>query len=133
MAEVRGDWVFSDAWVLAAIGTYRRPCSLVELVAAAERINESVPTEAELQDALGKLAGAGLVRVFEGWTFELTDEGNSMWPGTGRNEAGELQLAEAVLPFFEVGATKVTLPRGALDQAVQQHHTRFWDDADHGA
>lgn len=133
MAEVRGDWVFSDAWVLASIGTYRRPCSLVELVAAAERINQSVPTETELQDALGKLAGAGLVRVFEGWTFELTDEGNSMWPGTGRNEAGELQLAEAVLPFFEVGAAKVTLPRGALDQAVEQHRTRFWDDADHGA
>ena len=123
MSGSTGAWVFADVWVLAAIGGYGRPCTLVELVAAADRINDALVTDDELEAALGKLAGAGLVRVFEGWTFELTDDGTVVWSGTGGDLAAHLTVVQAQLSNFEPGRTVVKLPRGALDAAVEQYRS----------
>jgi hypothetical protein len=122
MAGADREWVFADAWVLAAIGGYGRPCSLSELVAAADWINHAIPLATEMEAALGKLAGAGLVRVLEGWTLELTDEGAELWSeGTGGDLLSRVTALQAERAAFEPGTTKVRLPEGARDRAVQEY------------
>jgi hypothetical protein len=118
MGALRTDWAFADAWVLAAIGIFERPCSLLELIAAADVINHGLLVEAELEDALGKLTGSGLVRVFEGLTFELTDDGMSLWSQGARDLQGQLLRVKDQLSDFEPVTTRVKLPKGAFDEAL---------------
>ncbi len=121
MAELETGWVFADAWVLAAIGTRGYVCSLVELIAAADMINHAIPLEAEVESALTKLAGAGLVRVYEGWTFELTEEGSSLWGGGDGALIHHVQLMVDQLSDFEPGRRAVRFPRGLMEQAVAEY------------
>lgn len=116
-------WVFADTWVLAAIGVYQRPCTLLEVIGAADWINHAVPLEDEVESALGKLTGAGLVRIYEEWTFELTDEGASLWSEGAGDLQGQLQLIEAQLSEFEPGRGLVKLPRGVMEQALADHRS----------
>lgn len=122
MSGTNREWDSCDGWVFAAIGGYGRPCTLVELISAADRINHAILLEDELESALGKLAGAGLIRVFEGWTFELTDDGTTVWSGSGDLTA-HLLAVQARLSDFEPGATLVRLPRGLLDSALVEYRT----------
>lgn len=124
MRTTNREWVFVDVWVFAAIGGYARPCTLVELISAADAINSVIPRDDELESALGKLTGAGLVRVFEGWTFELTDDGTTVWAGSGSDLSAHLRAVQARFTDFEPGATVVQLPRGALDAAVAEYRDR---------
>ena len=114
-------WVFADTWVLAAIGVYQRPCTLLEVIGAADWINHAVLVEDEVQSALGKLAGAGLVRVYDGWTFDLTDEGASVWSEGASDLQGQLELIDAQLSAFEPGTSLVKLPRGFMEQALADY------------
>lgn len=118
------DWEFADVWVFASIGGYGRPCTLVELISAADRINHVVPLDHELESALGKLTGAGLVRVFEDWSFELTDEGTTVWSSEGRDLPAHLRSVQARFDDFEPGRTLVRLPRGLMDAAVEEYRGR---------
>lgn len=118
MAERGSEWVFADTWVLASIGVYQRRCSLVELVAAGDWMNHAVLEAAELDHALGKLVGSGLVRVFDDWTFELTDEGTSLFAAENRSIQTQLDLIEAELATRPPDRADVRLPQGALAEAV---------------
>ncbi len=121
MSEPNVDWIVADAWVLAAIAVFGRPCSLVELIGAADVIKHAILREDEVEEALGKLTGAGLVRVYEGWTFELTEDGTSLWSGGERDLARYLPTMLEQLSDFEPGRRPVTLPRGDMDQALQEY------------
>lgn len=121
MGRADTGWAFADTWVLAAIGVYQRPCTLVEVLGAADWINHAVLLEDEVESALGKLAGAGLVRVYDAWTFELTDEGASLWSEGAGDLQGQLELIDAQLSAFEPGTATVKLPRGAMDQALEEY------------
>ncbi|GAA4712194.1 hypothetical protein [Nocardioides conyzicola] len=118
------DWEFADAWVFAAIAVYDRPCSLVEVIGAADWINHAVLLEDEVESALGKLTGSDLVRVYEGWTFELTDEGSSMWSGGVRDLQAHLDQIEERLAVIEPGRGSVRLPRGVMDRALAEYRSR---------
>jgi hypothetical protein len=118
-------WVFADAWVLAAIGGYDRPCSLPEVIAAADWINHAILLAGEVETALSRLTGAGLVRVLDDWTFELTDDGTEVWSeGAGHDLLGRVMALEAQLSAFEPGATTVRLPPGAMERAVEDYLSR---------
>jgi len=114
-------WEFADAWMLAAIGVYQRPCTLVEVIGAADWVNHAVLLEAEAESALGKLTGAGLVRIYEEWTFELTDDGASLFAEGASDLRAHLGLIEAGLSSFEPGRALVKLPRGVMDRALEEH------------
>jgi hypothetical protein len=116
-------WEFADSWLLAAIGVYQRPCTLLEVIGAADWINHAVLLEDEVESALGRLTGAGLVRIYDGWTFELTDDGASLWSQGARDLQGQLELIEAQLSAFEPGTGLVKLPRGAMDQALEDYRS----------
>jgi hypothetical protein len=57
-------YVWSDAWVLAAIavGGGLKGCGLKDVIAAGELINRAILTAAEIRAALGKLIHAGHVQ-----------------------------------------------------------------------
>ncbi len=111
-------WDFADSWLFAAIALRRRRCTLVEVVSAADMVNHAIPTGAEIETALGRLTGAGLVRVYDDWTFEATDEGEALWPGGRGDLTAQLEEVAAQLAELEPGRTVVRLPRGARDAAV---------------
>ncbi|MFL6154898.1 MAG: hypothetical protein ACJ72D_02320 [Marmoricola sp.] len=119
-----GGWDLGDAWVFAAIGSRRQPCTLADVIAAGDRLNHAILTEDELETALGRLAGAGLVRVFDDWTFELTDDGSSLWTSDDRDATTRLPLLQAELAVFEPGRVVVRLPRGVRDEAVAAYQER---------
>jgi hypothetical protein len=121
VGDTNAAWTFADTWLLAAIGVYQRPCTLLEVIGAADWINHAVLLEDEVESALGKLAGAGLVRVYEEWTFELTDEGASLWSEGARDLQGQLELIDAQLSAFEPGRATVKLPRGVMGQALEDY------------
>lgn len=121
MAGASGDWVFADGWVFAAIALNGRRCSLHDVVGAADLINHAIVLDHEVEVALGKLTGAGLVRIFDDWTFELTDEGESKWPDIGRDLQTRLEAVVVSLAAVEPGQTRVVLPPGALDQAIRAY------------
>lgn len=93
-------WSFADAWIYGAIAVNGRRCTLASVISAADWINHAIPLDHEVQDALGKLTGAGLVRVYDDWTFELTDDGTSFWPG-GRDPLAAVGAALVELPVLE--------------------------------
>ena len=125
MADPDPAWVFADAWVLAAIGGYARPCSLREVIGAADWINHAILLASEVEPALGKLAHAGLVRVLDDWTFELTDEGLEVWSeGTGHDLLGRVVALQEQLSAFEPGTARIRLPQGAMERAVEEYLSR---------
>lgn len=117
-------WVLADAWVLAAIGVHRRPCSLADVIASGDWIEHAILLEDEIEVALGKLTGADLVRVFENWTFELTDMGETLWAGEGGAAPGRITVVLAQLLAVEPGSGIVSLPQGAMEKAVVEYRDR---------
>ncbi|MCZ4497569.1 MAG: hypothetical protein JWQ74_122 [Marmoricola sp.] len=127
MPEHRPVWEFADAWVLGSIGVYGRPCTLVELIAAADWMNHAMLLKAEVESALGKLAGAGLARVMEDWTFDLTDEGAELWSQPATDVLARLQLVEEQLSAFDPQSRSVQLPREAMETALAEYRDRPLD------
>ena len=65
-SEVR--WVLPDAVVLATArlsGTHDRPAGLPDLIANADALFHLIPSALDIEGALGRLLGAGLVSVGE--------------------------------------------------------------------
>ena len=114
-------WVFADTVVLASIGVYQRRCTLVELIAAGDWMNHAILEAEELDSALGKLVGSGFVRVFDDWTFELTDEGTSLFAAENRSIQTQLDLIEGELATRTPGHAPVRLPQGAVVTAVADY------------
>ena len=116
------EWAFADVWLLAAIGVYGRPCSLTEVIASADWINHAILLESEVETALGRLVGAGLVRVLDEWRLELTDEGTELWSGgAGGDLHKHLDSVASQLAAFEPGATRVALPAGSMRRAIDDY------------
>jgi hypothetical protein len=123
MSRPNREWVFADVWVLASIGhSYR--CTLADLIGAGDMINHAILLEVELDAALGKLTGAGLVRVFDDWTFELTDEGSALWGGGSLDLWAHLKTVQDQLSAFEPGATAVKVPAAVFAAAVEEYQSR---------
>jgi len=118
---VTTEWEFTDAWVFAAIAVYDRPCSLVELIGSADWINHAVLLQDELESALGKLAASELVRVYEDWTFEVTDDGASLWSGGVRDLQSQLQVVLDRLALIEPVRTTVRVPGGVMAAALEEY------------
>ena len=61
-------WVLADAVVLATArlsGTRDRPADLPDLIANADAVFHLIPSAAEIEGALGRLLGAGLISMCE--------------------------------------------------------------------
>jgi hypothetical protein len=122
MGDLEGParWEWSDAWVLTAIMAVDKEAgsTLTEIVAAADMINHAIVLESEIEPAVRKLSGAGLIRVRQG-RFFLTEPGREM---TAAGRGGFLQQADLAwqkLRGLPVSEHEWRLRPGELDEAVQ--------------
>jgi hypothetical protein len=85
-------WRWSDAWIFVALviaggaGRHRRSPStrrpegvrLADVLSTADHLHRSLPDRQEIETAVRRLAGAGLITVTDGW-FRLTPAGEHAW------------------------------------------------------
>ncbi|MGK5741857.1 hypothetical protein [Micromonospora sp. URMC 103] len=90
MAE--NGWRWSDAWIFVSLviasgaGRHRRAASsrrpegvrLTDVLSTADHLNRTIPQRDEVEAAVRRLLGAGLVSVSDGW-FRITPEGERLW------------------------------------------------------
>lgn len=90
-------WEWSDAWVFVSVvigggsgrhlraANTRRPegVALADLLATAAHLNDTIPTRDDVEVAIHRLSGAGLVTVADGF-FGLTQMGERLWRGRPR-------------------------------------------------
>jgi hypothetical protein len=117
-------WAFADAWVLTAVAISRRPCSLPELVAAADGLNHALLLDAEVESALAKLLGSGLLHEPSDLEFDLTEDASAL---VARRRGGLFAQVDAVLSLLSsVPAHRVDfrLPPGVIDQAMAAYLAR---------
>lgn len=85
-------WRWSDAWIFVSLviasgaGRHRRAPStrrpegvrLADVLTTADHLNHSIPGREDVEDAVRRLAGAGLITVSDGW-FRITQAGERLW------------------------------------------------------
>ena len=118
------DWVFADAWVLTAIAVSTRPCSLTELVGVADGLNHALLLDGEVDGALGKLLGSGLVHVTADLGFDLTPQGAAVVERRHGNLFSQVDSVLSLLGSVPSGAKKFALPPGAMQEAVDAYRAR---------
>jgi hypothetical protein len=94
-------WRWADAWIFVSLviaskagrqrrspGT-RRPegARLADVLATADHLRRAIPDRHDLEIAVRRLAGAGLVSVTDGW-FRLTPAGEQLWRARAYNFLG---------------------------------------------
>jgi hypothetical protein len=127
-------WNWSDAWVFVSVviaggagrhlrsPTTRRPegVPLADLLATADRLRQAIPERREVEAAVRRLIGAGLVSVTDGF-FRLTPAGENLWRTRPRTA-----LASAVDTIYGVlsrsrqpGSASWTLDEADYSAAVR--------------
>ncbi|MFG1777349.1 hypothetical protein ACGFIR_23335 [Micromonospora sp. NPDC049051] len=85
-------WRWSDAWIFVSVviasgaGRHRRAASsrrpegvrLADVLSTADHLNQAIPERHEVEAAVRRLVGAGLVSVTDGW-FRITADGERLW------------------------------------------------------
>ncbi|MGK5441936.1 hypothetical protein ACSNN7_08950 [Micromonospora sp. URMC 105] len=85
-------WRWTDAWIFVSLviasgaGRHRRAVDtrrpegvrLTDVISTADHLNQAIPEREDVEAAVRRLAGAGLVSVSDGW-FRLTPDGERLW------------------------------------------------------
>ncbi|MGQ0842733.1 MAG: hypothetical protein ACT4QF_01230 [Sporichthyaceae bacterium] len=112
-------WSAADAWAFAVVGSDGR-CTLAELVSVANRAFPFVLVGSELETVLSKLVGSGLLRIYEDWTLEITDEAAALIEDLARATAEYGGAVAERLKCVDPTFAKVKLPQGVLDRALAE-------------
>ncbi|MGC1214328.1 MAG: hypothetical protein WA890_24100 [Micromonospora sp.] len=132
-------WRRTDAWIFVSLviasgagrhrrsATTRRPegVRLADVLSTADHLNNSIPERHEVEDAVRRLVGAGLVSVSDGW-FRITPDGERLW--RTRPSAGLATTVDTVQGVLSRGHTPGTAD-WSLDEddhaaAVQEYVVR---------
>jgi hypothetical protein len=117
-------WAFADAWVLTAVGISQRPCSLTELVAIADGINHAILLEAEVEGAVGKLLGSGLLHVTPDLSFDLTPKGSALIARRHGSLFTQVDSVLSLLASVTARHQEFSLPPGAMQEAADAYLAR---------
>lgn len=108
-------WRRSDAWIFVAVvmangagrhmrsATTRRPegVRLADVLSMADHLRQMLPGRREVEAAVRRLTGAGLITVADGW-FRVTSTGGNLWrnrrAGVGAVDTVYTQLSRRPLP-----------------------------------
>ncbi|MFF5172121.1 hypothetical protein ACFY3U_05745 [Micromonospora sp. NPDC000089] len=85
-------WRWADAWIFVSLviasgaGRHRRAADtrrpegvrLADVISTADHLNQAIPERDEVESAVRRLAGAGLISVTDGW-FRITPDGERLW------------------------------------------------------
>lgn len=102
-----GQWRRGDAWIFVSLvvahgaGRHRRaPATrrpegvrLADVLSTANHLGRSVPDRGDVEAAVRRLAGAGLISVTDGW-FRLTPAGEQLW--RSRPQGGAASTVDVV-------------------------------------
>lgn len=120
----QSNWTFADAWVLTAVAVSPSPCTLTELVAAADGINHAILLDAEVDGAVGKLLGSGLLDVTPDLALNLTPKGSALVLRRHGSLFTQVDSVLALLASVTVGDPQFSLPPGAMQHAVDAYLDR---------
>lgn len=137
---VDGQWNRHDAWIFVSLvvangagrhrrsATSRRPegVRLADVLSTANHLSRSIPDRGEVEAAVRRLAGAGLITVSDGW-FRLTAAGEQLWRSRPRGGAtSTVEVVHGVLSRrYQPGAVDWTLTEAEHAAAVQEYATRL--------
>ncbi|TDC65207.1 hypothetical protein E1258_06370 [Micromonospora sp. KC207] len=132
-------WRWTDAWIFVSLviangaGRHRRSAStrrpegvrLTDVLSTADHLNHTIPERHDVETAVRRLVGAGLVSVTDGW-FRLTPDGEKLWrtrPSAGLATA--VDTVQGVLSRRHApGSADWTLPEDEHAAAVQEYVVR---------
>jgi len=138
-----GGWHWNDAWIFVSAVIAERlerdramhaalpitGATLADVLAAADFLHHSVPSRAELEDSIRRLAGAGLITVDDDMV-EVAPAGEQLWrtrPFSGLSSAVvtlQTQLNRSSTP----GEHDWTLDDRTYSAAVREYSLRLADD-----
>ncbi|MFC7548491.1 hypothetical protein [Plantactinospora sp. GCM10030261] len=137
---VETEWRWADAWIFVALviasgaGRHRRAASsrrpegvrLADVLYTADHLNNAIPERAEVEAAVRRLAGAGLITVTDGW-FRVTPAGEHLWRTRPRGGFGKaVESVHGVLTKRHTpGAADWALGEEEHATAVQEYAARL--------
>jgi hypothetical protein len=136
-------WQWNDAWVFVSAVIAERlerdraihaslpvtGASLADVLAAADFLHHSVPSRAELEESVRRLAGAGLLLVEEDDSVEVAPAGEQLWrtrPFSGLTSA-VATLQTQLNRGAEPGESDWTLDEHTYNTAVREYSMRLAD------
>ncbi len=137
-----GGWHWNDAWIFVSAVIAERlerdramhaalpitGATLADVLAAADFLHHSVPSRAELEDSIRRLAGAGLITIDDDMV-EVAPAGEQLWrtrPFSGLSSAVmtmQAQLNRGSTP----GESEWTLDERTYNTAVREYSLRLAD------
>ncbi|GAA2467004.1 hypothetical protein [Winogradskya humida] len=137
-----GGWHWNDAWIFVSTVIAERlerdralhaalpvtGASLADVLAAADFLHHSIPSRTELEEALRRLAGAGLLTIDDD-IVEVAPAGEQLWrtrPFSGLSSAVvtlQTQLNRAATP----GESEWNLNETTYNAAVREYSHRLAD------
>ncbi|GAA0518369.1 hypothetical protein Ade02nite_77890 [Paractinoplanes deccanensis] len=137
-----GSWQWNDAWIFVSAVIAERlerdramhaalpvtGASLADLLAAADFLHHSVPSRAELEESVRRLAGAGLI-VVEDDLVEVAPAGEQLWrtrPFSGLSSA-VMTLQAQLNRAAEPGDSGWSLDEQTYAAAVREYSIRLAD------
>lgn len=126
MNQTKGPtWDFSDAWFLTAVGINgRRPKSLDRVIATADALNHSILTHAEVQQAVRRLNGGGLLQVEPDGRFAVTAQGRDL---VAKRRGSFFEQTGSVLRLLEdlpISETDWSIEPSAVQTAFETYRRR---------
>jgi hypothetical protein len=121
-------WTISDAWVFSSIeGTnVEDGYTLAQIITKADGINHAILAEAEFTRAVPRLVAADLIGAHADadryWHTEKGQALNRRWMKRGGLFSWIDVIPPALRRLGEPQDAVWTLPAGAFDRAVQEHH-----------
>jgi hypothetical protein len=137
-----GGWHWNDAWIFVSAVIAERlerdramhaalpvtGATLADLLAAADFLHHSVPSRAELEDAVNRLSGAGLITVEDDFV-EVAPTGEQLWrtrPFSGLSSA-VVTLQTQLNRSSEPGEGDWVLSELTYNAAVREYSLRLAD------
>src|SRR4051812_22953708 len=102
--EMKPVFVWSDAWVLAAVavGGGLKGCGLKDIIAAGELINRAILNSDEMRNALGKLIAAGHVQRRARDTFVIGGEARAAVEKLLKESTASFSVMQFFEDFLEI-------------------------------
>ena len=126
-------WVLADAVVLATArlsGTHHTPAGLPELIANADAVFHLIPSADEIEGALSRLVGAGLVTVADLGIFVEPFGRELVARARGGTEGDPMARVRHLLGLLEHLPTEPVpwlLDRQAYEAATLEYRHRLWE------
>ena len=116
-------WTRSDAWFAAAVASCGGHTSLTEVIAVGDAINHAIFMRSEIEQAVRRLAAAGLLETQPGPTFELTREGAAL---LARRTGGMIGQTDSVMKLLiDVPVPTVVDPWSLSESQVDEAYRGY--------